>query len=96
VLGFFADPVANAFSRHIEHQADVYGEEVIHGLVADPQAAMTSSFQKLGELWLDPPHENPFVVFWTDSHPPIADRYRFAAQYDPWQPGHHPQFVRPQ
>jgi len=95
VLGFFADPIANAFSRHIEHQADVYGEEVIHGLVPNPQATMAESFQRLGELWLDVPHPNPFIVFWTYSHPPTSDRMRFAAGYDPWAPGHHPRYVQP-
>jgi Zn-dependent protease with chaperone function len=93
VLGSFADPVANAFSRHIEHQADVYGEEAIHGLVPDPQATMARSFQRLGELWLDVPHPNSFVVFWTYSHPPTSDRMSFAAHYDPWAPGHHPRYV---
>jgi Zn-dependent protease with chaperone function len=93
VLSFFAEPVGNAFSRHIEHQADVYGEEVIHGLVPSPQATMAQSFQRLGELWLDVPHPNRFMVFWTYSHPPTADRMRFAANYDPWAPGKHPKYV---
>lgn len=93
VLGFFADPVGNAFSRHIEHQADVYGEEVIHGLVPSPQETMAQGFQRLGELWLEVPHPNGFVVFWTYSHPPTADRMRFAANYDPWAPGNHPRYV---
>lgn len=84
VLGFLAEPVGNAFSRHIEHQADVYGEEVIHDLVPNPQATMAESFQRLGELWLDLPDPNGFVVFWTYSHPPTASRMRFAAEYDPW------------
>jgi len=95
VLGFFADPVANAFSRHIEHQADVYGEEVIHGLVSNPQATMARDFQQLGERWLDLPHPNRFIVFWTYSHPPTTDRMRFAAGYDPWKPGKHPRYVSP-
>jgi Zn-dependent protease with chaperone function len=82
VLSFFADPVGNAFSRHIEHQADVYGEQVIHGVVSNPQATMAESFQRLGELWLDLPDPNPFVVFWTYSHPPTASRMRFAAEYE--------------
>lgn len=93
VLSFFADPIGNAFSRHIEHQADVYGEEVIHGLVPNARATMTSSFQRIGELWLDIPHPNRFVVFWTYSHPPTASRMSFAAHYDPWQPGKHPLYV---
>lgn len=93
ILGFFADPVGNAFSRHIEHQADVYGEEVIHGLVPNPQATMADSFQRLGELWLEIPHPNGFVVFWTYSHPPTSDRMRFASHYDPWHSGHHSRFI---
>ena len=95
VLGFVADPIGSAFSRHIEHQADVYGEEVIHGLVSSPQTTMAQSFQRLGELWLDVPQPNRFVVFWTYSHPPTADRMRFAANYDPWAPGKHPRYVSP-
>ena len=30
---FLLEPVNNAFSRHFEHQADVYGQEAIHGIV---------------------------------------------------------------
>jgi STE24 endopeptidase len=93
VLGFLAEPVSNAFSRRIEHQADVYGQEVIHGLVPNPQVTMADDFQRLGELWLEVPHPNGVVVFWTYSHPPTADRMRFAAGYDPWEPGKHPQYV---
>ena len=93
VLGFFAEPVSNTFSRHIEHQADVYGQEVIHSLVTNPQATMAEDFQRLGELWLEVPRPNSFVVFWTYSHPPTADRMRFAATYDPWEPGQHPRYV---
>ena len=37
LLGFVLEPVGNTFSRHFEHQADVYGQEAIHGLVPDPQ-----------------------------------------------------------
>jgi STE24 endopeptidase len=95
IFSFFADPVGNAFSRHIEHQADVYGQEVIHGLVPNPQATMAMDFQRLGELWLDIPRPNGFVVFWTYSHPPTAERMRFAANYDPWVPGKHPRYVAP-
>jgi Zn-dependent protease with chaperone function len=93
VLSFLGEPVGNAFSRWEEHQADVYGQEVIHGLVSDPQTTMARSFQRLGELWLDNPEPNRFLVWWTYSHPPTADRLDFAAHYDPWRAGEHPQFV---
>jgi Zn-dependent protease with chaperone function len=93
ILSFGAEPIGNAFSRWEEHAADVYGQEVIHGLVPDPQATCVRSFQRLGELWLDNPHPNPFIVFWTYSHPSTAARLRFAAHYDPWKEGQHPKHV---
>jgi STE24 endopeptidase len=89
ILGFLAQPVGNAFSRWEEHAADVYGQEVIEGLVPDARASMVQSFQRLGELWLEDPAPNRFVVFWTYSHPPVPDRLRFAAQYNP----PHPRYV---
>lgn len=95
-LSFLADPIANAFSRRIEHEADVYGQEVIHGLVADPQTTAAGSFCHDAQLWLDNPSPNPFVEFWTYSHPSTEQRAEFAADYDPWVPGGHPQYFREQ
>ena len=92
VLGFLADPIANSFSRTIEHQADVYGQEVIHGLVPNPQAIVVHSFCSDAQLWLDDPVPNAFVVFWTYSHPSTEQRAEFAAHYDPWLPGHTPRY----
>jgi Zn-dependent protease with chaperone function len=94
VLTFMAEPIGNAFSRWEEHSADVYGQEVIHGLVPDAQDTCVRSFQRLGELWLDTPYPNGFVVFWTYSHPSPAERVNFAAHYDPWADGQHPKYVR--
>ena len=34
VFGFLSTPVSNAYSRHLEHQADQYGLEVVHGIVS--------------------------------------------------------------
>ena len=45
---FLGDPIANAVSRHFEHQADVYGQEAIHGIVADPQKTAVAAFNDLG------------------------------------------------
>jgi Zn-dependent protease with chaperone function len=94
ILGFFSDPIQNTIGRSIEHQADVYGEEVIHGIVADPQRTAQQSFQELGEDSLDIPHPNRLIVFWTYSHPTIFDRATFALHYDPWAPGQKPKYVR--
>lgn len=94
VLSFAAEPIGNIFSRIIEHQADVYGQEVIHGLVADPQQVATQDFQRLGEIWLDDPSPNKFIVWWTYNHPPTSERLRFAATYDPWAPGKEPRYFK--
>ena len=91
-LSFFSEPIDNAFSRSIEHAADVYGQEAIHGIVADPQTTTEQAFQKLGETSLDDPTPHAFVDFWTASHPSIADRAAFAAAYNPWATGQHPKY----
>jgi Zn-dependent protease with chaperone function len=84
LLTLAGEPIGNAFSRHIEHQADIYGLEVTHGLFPDNNQVAASSFQKLGEKSYDYPTPNPLLVFWSYSHPTIADRIRFSLNYDPW------------
>jgi Zn-dependent protease with chaperone function len=93
ILSFIGDPIGNAYSRHQEHQADVYSLEVTRGLIPDPGQAAAQAFQIEGETDLEVPHPNPFIVFWLYSHPPVADRLLFSLHYDPWKPGSHPQFV---
>ncbi|MEO7030587.1 MAG: M48 family metallopeptidase [Acidobacteriaceae bacterium] len=88
------EPVQNTFSRSQEHAADVYGQEAIHGIVADPQKAAQGAFQVLGETSFDEPNEPPFVEFWTDTHPAIGRRAAFAAHYDPWASGAEPKYFK--
>jgi STE24 endopeptidase len=95
VLSFLSEPIDNAFSRSIEHAADVYGQEAIHGIVADPQSTTQQGFQRLGETSLDDPTPHPFVDFWTSSHPSTASRAAFAAAYNPWTEGQHPKYFQP-
>ncbi len=92
VLGFVSQPIQSAFSRGMEHDADVYGEEVIHGIVDDPQAAGQATFQILGENSLDDPNPSAFVEWWAGSHPPIWYRAAFAKHYDPWAPHAQPKY----
>lgn len=80
---FISTPIANTVSRHFEHEADVYGQEAIHGLVADPQKTAVSAFNHMGEAWLEDPTPNRFVEFWMDSHPSVQERAEFAEHYDP-------------
>jgi Zn-dependent protease with chaperone function len=87
IAGFVVAPASNAFSRHFEHQADIYGQEALHGLVPDPQRTAVSAFDHMGEAWLEDPNPNPFVEFWTYSHPSVQHRANFAAHYVPWANG---------
>lgn len=92
IAGFVLEPVSNAFSRHFEHQADIYGQEAIHGIVAHPRQTAVSAFNHLGEAWLEEPNPNPFIEFWLYSHPSTEHRANFAAHYDPWVNGGHEEF----
>jgi Zn-dependent protease with chaperone function len=87
VFGFLSEPVASSFSRMLEHSADIYGLEVIHGIVPNSSAVAAESFQILGEVSLDDPNPNPFIEFWLYDHPSISERVRFASEYDPWSTG---------
>jgi Zn-dependent protease with chaperone function len=92
VAGFVLEPVSNAISRFFEHEADVYGQEAIHGLVPDPEKTAVAEFNHLGEAWLEDPDPSPFIEFWTYDHPSIQTRATFAAHYDPWANGGHGAF----
>jgi Zn-dependent protease with chaperone function len=92
VAGIILQPAGNTFSRHFEHEADIYGQEAIHGLVADPQKIAVSAFNHLGEAWLEDPNPNRFVEFWTYNHPSVQNRANFAMHYDPWVNGGHGRF----
>ena len=94
IISFLTEPVSNAFSRWEEHQADIFGQEAIHTLVPDPATTAQSAFQVLGETSLDDPDPNPFVVFWTYSHPSIPARATFARDYNPWAPGQTPRYFK--
>ncbi len=94
IFGFLAEPITEGYSRHLEHQADIYGMEVTHGLVPNFRDVAAESFQILGEEDLSDPNPSAFIVFWLYSHPSIPQRIRFARTYDPWGEGNQPEFVR--
>lgn len=94
VVMFFASPVVNGFSRMQEHAADVYGLEVIHGIVRNSEDVAAHAFQVMGEVDLADPNPPAFITFWLYSHPPLAQRLVFAHSYDPWSRGEPPKYVR--
>ena len=93
VFAFLFTPISNAYSRHLEHQADQYGLEVIHGLVPDAPVVAAHAFQVLGEVDLEEPNPSAAEKFWFYNHPPLDERMRFAQTYDPWSQGRAPEFV---
>jgi Zn-dependent protease with chaperone function len=74
-----SEPVVNTYSRWQEHQADLYGLEITKGIV--PAAAAAHSFQVMGEIGLDEPDPNPYIVFWLYTHPSTSSRLAFAQGY---------------
>jgi STE24 endopeptidase len=94
IFSFVLEPIQSAFSRHDEHAADVYGQEAIHGLVADPQTVAKNAFNVLGANSLSDPNPNPFYEFWTYDHPAIGRRAAFSKAYDPWAPGYEPKYFK--
>ena len=94
ILGFIAEPIGNTYSRYLEHQADIYGLEITHGINPDSQEAAAHAFQVLGEVSLDYPYPSRLAVIWYWNHPPISDRVRLAHEYDPWSKGGSPKYVK--
>jgi Zn-dependent protease with chaperone function len=94
IVSFLLEPVGNSIGRHYEHQADVYGQEAIHGIVPDPQKTVLAVWEDDGKSWLEDPHPNPIIEFWLYSHPSIQKRANFAAHYDPWKNGGHGEFFK--
>jgi Zn-dependent protease with chaperone function len=92
VLSAVSNPLSNNIGRAIEHDADVYGQEAIHGIVADPQAVALRSFQVLGAESLDDPTPHPLFEGWFYTHPSIRYRAAFSEAYDPWAVGMEPKY----
>jgi Zn-dependent protease with chaperone function len=94
IMSTVSAPIGNGISRQLEHNADIYGLEVTHGINPNSQEAAAHAFQVLGELSLSYPYPSRFVVFWYADHPPISDRVPFAHNYDPWSKGEQPKYVK--
>lgn len=94
IMWTLSAPIGNGFSRQLEHNADIYGLEVTHGINPNSQEAAAHAFQILGELSLSYPYPSRLVVFWYADHPPICDRVPFAHNYNPWSKGEPPKYVK--
>ncbi len=94
LIGLITEPIGNTFSRTHEHAADVFGQEAVHGIIANPQATAQAAFDLLGENSFDNPYPSPLLEFWTYSHPSIGRRAAFAKYYDPWAAGAEPKYFQ--
>lgn len=82
VVAFAITPVFLGFSRHLEHEADRFGLE----LMQDNHAAATA-FAKLQTENLATPYHGTIHKLWQDGHPPLGERIEFANTYRPWATG---------
>lgn len=94
LLAVVGEPIGNGFSRYLEHQADQYGLEVIHGLIPDSGQVAAQELNIGGDINLEDPAPTKFTVFLFYTHPPIAQRIWFALHYNPWANGGTGEFVK--
>ena len=75
-------PVAFAYSRHQEHEADRFALEVTR---TNRSGAL--AFGKLASENLSNPRPNPLLRPWRATHPSIGERIDFCNEYRPWTLG---------
>jgi len=81
-LSMIVQPLANAYHRRVEHEADVFGLEVTHSNDAGARA-----FIKLGSQNKSNPEPPAWMKIYLYTHPPLIERIRFALDYRPWEEG---------
>ncbi len=82
VMSLLLSPVALAYSRGQEHEADRFALELTR---TNRSAAL--AFAKLQEENLSNPWPGPFYTLWRSTHPSIGERITFCNQYHPWTEG---------
>lgn len=75
-------PVALAFSRHLEHEADRFGLEI-----TEYNHSAGTAFVKLQQDALGNPWPGPIYTLWRESHPALGERIEFSNRYHPWRDG---------
>jgi STE24 endopeptidase len=82
VFSFALSPLAMAFSRYQEHEADRFALEITR----DNHAAATA-FVKLQQENLSIPRPGVVYRVWRLSHPAVGERIDFCNEYHPWRSG---------
>ncbi|MDR6552089.1 M48 family metallopeptidase [Paenibacillus qinlingensis] len=76
LMGFLSSPAQNAFSRVIEHRADVYAMK----MTGDGDAAIRA-FQHIAKENLSPVTQPKLVQWFRGSHPTIEERIMYFEQF---------------
>ncbi len=79
VIMFVFQPITNTYSRHIEHEADIYGMNITG--IDGNDAAIT--FDKMAVYNLSDPDPSPIIEFWFYDHPALQKRMDFVRSYRP-------------
>jgi len=75
---FVIQPVSSAFSRHLEHESDVFALG-LSGPTPEGRGVAVASFQKMAARNLSDPNPPAPIEWWLYSHPSIGNRIRFCA-----------------
>jgi Zn-dependent protease with chaperone function len=81
-MSLLLSPVALAYSRAQEHEADRFALELTR---SNRSAAL--AFATLQQENLSNPWPGPFYKLWRSTHPSIGERITFCNQYHPWTEG---------
>jgi STE24 endopeptidase len=82
----FLGPVALAYSRYQEHEADRFALDLTHLNHSAAMADLKMQQENLGN-----PHPGWFYTLFRASHPSIGDRIEFSNAYHPWRADSPPQ-----
>jgi Zn-dependent protease with chaperone function len=82
VMSLLLSPVALAYSRAQEHEADRFALELTR---TNRSAAL--AFAKLQQENLSNPWPGPLYKLWRSTHPSIGERITYCNQYHPWTEG---------
>ena len=80
-VGLAALPVANGWSRHVEHAADRFALETLGEGAGPGPAAFIGAMERLATLNLAERDPHPVEEFFLYSHPPIGRRIAYARQF---------------
>ena len=82
LCGLVIAPAQNAFTRHIEHEADRFALEI-----TQTSHSAGTAFVKLQTDALGVPRPGLLFTLWRQSHPLLGERIDFANEYHPWWDG---------